>query len=220
MSCTRKQFVREAKKYIGVNEFNGTHKFIIDEYNKIQPLPRGYQVQYTDPWCATFVSFIAKKCNALDIIEPECSCSIMIYQATKNGTWDENDNHKVKLGNIVLYDWNDNGKGDCVGLADHVGIVSQLTETSFTVIEGNKSGMVSTRTLGYNAQYIRGFICPRYSTSPANSPSPTSSNLDSIAHLVIRGDYGNGEQRVSQLTRLGYDAAAVQKRVNEILLGR
>ena len=41
--------------------------------------------------------------------------------------------------------------------------------------------------------------------------------LDEIAKLVIRGNYGNGEERKRRLTAEGYDYAQVQKRVNELL---
>ena len=38
--------------------------------------------------------------------------------------------------------------------------------------------------------------------------------VDALARAVIRGDYGNGEERKR---RLGSSYAAVQRRVNEIL---
>ena len=39
-------------------------------------------------------------------------------------------------------------------------------------------------------------------------------DIDALARAVIRGDYGNGEERKR---RLGANYAAVQKRVNEML---
>ena len=48
MSFTREEIVNEAKKYIGFNESNGTHKIIIDGYNEIAQLPKDYRVKYTD----------------------------------------------------------------------------------------------------------------------------------------------------------------------------
>lgn len=38
-----------------------------------------------------------------------------------------------------------------------------------------------------------------------------------VVQAVIRGDYGNGAERVKKLTEAGYDAKAVQKAVNEAL---
>ena len=53
----------------------------------------------------------------------------------------------------------------------------------------------------------------------SNSTASTSGNLDDIAMAVIRGDWSNGAERKQKLTEAGYDYAAVQKRVNEILGG-
>jgi flagellum-specific peptidoglycan hydrolase FlgJ len=46
--------------------------------------------------------------------------------------------------------------------------------------------------------------------------SPLKS-VDEIAKEVIRGDWGNGDERKKKLTAAGYDYAAVQKRVNEMV---
>jgi hypothetical protein len=49
-------------------------------------------------------------------------------------------------------------------------------------------------------------------------PAPTPAvNIDALADAVIRGDYGNGEERKR---RLGANYAAVQRRVNEKLAGK
>ena len=42
-------------------------------------------------------------------------------------------------------------------------------------------------------------------------------NLDSVANEVIQGLWGNGQERYDSLTNAGYDAQAVQNRVNELL---
>jgi hypothetical protein len=53
----------------------------------------------------------------------------------------------------------------------------------------------------------------------AEEKSETSSlkSVDEIAKEVIRGDWGNGDERKKKLTAAGYDYAAVQKRVNALL---
>lgn len=55
------------------------------------------------------------------------------------------------------------------------------------------------------------------SATESGSTSKDSSNLDDIAMAVIRGDWSAGEERKRRLTEAGYDYAAVQKRVNELL---
>ena len=55
---------------------------------------------------------------------------------------------------------------------------------------------------------------------PTAAQQPTApANLDALAREVIRGNWGNGEDRRRRLTAAGHDAAAVQARVNAILRG-
>lgn len=58
--------------------------------------------------------------------------------------------------------------------------------------------------------------------TPAPSPSviSASKSVDELANEVIRGEWGNGENRRSALEGAGYDYDAVQARVNELLSGR
>lgn len=51
---------------------------------------------------------------------------------------------------------------------------------------------------------------------PADASS-TKKSVDTIASEVIRGDWGNGDERKKKLTAAGYDYSAVQKKANELL---
>lgn len=48
-------------------------------------------------------------------------------------------------------------------------------------------------------------------------PQPQLKPIDEVAKEVIKGEWGNGEDRKARLTQAGYDYNAVQARVNEIL---
>lgn len=51
-----------------------------------------------------------------------------------------------------------------------------------------------------------------------NAPAPTSSSsIDSVARAVIRGDWGNNPERAAKLKAAGYNAQAVQNRVNQLI---
>ena len=50
-----------------------------------------------------------------------------------------------------------------------------------------------------------------------NKIYPAGKSVDEIAREVIRGDWGNGDERRKRLAAAGYDYSAVQKRVNELL---
>lgn len=164
-----KDIVKQAESWIGCKESNGTHKKIIDVYNAHKPLARGYKVKYTDAWCATFVSAVAIKCGATNIIPTECGCEKQIELFKKLGVWIENENRVPAPGEIIYYDWDDSGAGDNKGYTDHVGIVQKVVDKTIYVIEGNYSNAVGVRKIAVNAKGIRGFAAPKYDKEAAKT---------------------------------------------------
>ena len=160
----RNKVVEAMRDWLGWSEANGQYRAIIDLYNAQRPLPRGYAVQYDDEWCATCVTAAGIQAGLHDIILGECSCGKMIelYQAA--GRWEENDAYRPEPGDIIMYDWQDTGKGDNTGGADHVGIVEKVVGNTITIIEGNKGEAVARRTLAVNGRYIRGYCLPDYAS--------------------------------------------------------
>ena len=124
---TATEILNLARSWLGRREADGSHKYIIDIYNKHKPLARGYKVKYTDEWCATTISALAIQCGATDIIPTECGCGEMIKLCQQNGIWVENENRVPNPGDIIFYDWQDSGKGDNTGWADHVGVVEKVS---------------------------------------------------------------------------------------------
>lgn len=206
----RNHFVSTARKYLGVKEGSTQHKAIVDRYNSQKKLPRGYRLRYNDPWCAGFVSATAIECGLADIIPLEVSCAQMIALAKKMGIWQEADNYKPQPGDLPLYDWDDNGKGDNTGAPEHIGITEETKDGIIAVIEGNYSNAVKHRQIPVNGKYIRGFIVPNFA-------SKATDDLDTLAMEVIRGKWGNNPQRKKDLIAAGHDYWKVQKRVNEII---
>ena len=123
MAKTASAVLAQARAWIGRNEADGTHKGIIDVYNGHKPLARGYKVKYTDAWCATFVSAVAIRCGLTEIIPTECGCGQMVELFRAMGEWQESDSRTPSPGDVIFYDWDDSGTGDCTGWPDHVGIV-------------------------------------------------------------------------------------------------
>ena len=158
----RNRFVKTAESYWGFRENDGSHKAIIDIYNSQSTLPRGYKVTYTDAWCATFVSAIGVQLEWSDIILPECSCNKMIELYKAVGRWEERDDYVPQPGDLVIFDWDDDGKGDNVGEAEHIGIIVECNENQLIVIEGNKNNSVDYRNLEVNGKYIRGYCLPNF----------------------------------------------------------
>lgn len=181
--------IEQAKTWIGRNETAGTHKAIIDVYNAHKPLARGYKVKYTDSWCATFVSAVAIKCGYTDIIPTECSCQQQIELFKKIGAWVENENRTPKAGEIIYYDWEDDGVGDNKGHSDHVGIVEKVVGGVITVIEGNYKNAVGRRTITTNAKCIRGYAVPKYDSETTEDELKVACRVLASKGIINSPDY-------------------------------
>lgn len=180
----RSNVVSIMKGWLGWSEANGKHKKIVDIYNNHKPLARGYKVQYTDEWCATAVSAAFIKAGLTDIGFTECSCNRMIDLYKEKGRWEERDSYTPKIGDIIMYDWQDNGIGDNIGSADHVGLVAAINGTRLTIIEGNKNESVSYRSINANGKYIRGYCLPDYASKASKPVEIVSTSTYSKAAFV------------------------------------
>ena len=180
----RSNVVSIMKGWLGWSEANGKHKKIVDIYNNHKPLARGYKVQYTDEWCATAVSAAFIKAGLTDIGFTECSCNRMIDLYKTKGRCEESDSYAPKIGDILMYDWQDNGIGDNVGSADHVGLVAAINGTRLTIIEGNKNESVSYRSINANGKYIRGYCLPDYASKASKPVEIVSTSTYSKATFV------------------------------------
>ena len=168
----RQKILNVARSWMGYNEGDGSHRKIVDIYNAHRPLARGYKVQYSDAWCATFVSACAIKAGLTNIIPTECGCGDQVELFKKLGEWVEDDGYVPSAGDIIYYDWGDSGSGDNKGWSDHVGIVESCDGRYISVIEGNKNDAVGRRVIEVNGRYIRGFGVPKYSDDDAPAADP------------------------------------------------
>lgn len=189
-----------ARSWLGRREADGSFRPIIDTYNQIRPHP-GYRMTYTDPWCAAFVSAVGWAVGLSGIIFPECSCDRMITLYQRHGRWCEDDSYHAKPGDVIFYDWEDNGVGDNRGESDHVGLVVEDNGHYMTIIEGNHNDAVGKRTLAYNSQFIRGFGLPDYATmaeegtpvgpdEPQEPEKPEEPTDDKKSDEIAYGDIG------------------------------
>ena len=203
MSCTRSEIVKQAQAWVGLKESDGSHKKIIDIYNTINPLPRGYKMTYTAAWCAATISALSVVCKATDIIPQECSCTRMIDKAKAMGIWVESDAYKPAAGDIMMYDWDDSGIGENTNNPDHVGIVEKISGNTITVIEGNYSNAVKRRSVLVNGRYIRGYIVPKYDAEKAEAPKVEAASPADTLPMLRKGDEGKTVVAL-QILLIGY----------------
>lgn len=219
---SRKAVVQMATKWLGRNERDGSYRLIIDSYNNYNgQLPRGIKMQYGWAWCACTWSAIAILLGYTDVMPIEISCGELIKKAKAMGCWVENDAYVPSQGDAILYDWQDDGKGDNTGWPDHVGIVEYVNaaEGYMTVIEGNYDNAVKKRTISINGKTIRGFITPKYTDNEVVTVVSTAKDIKTVAKEVISGLWGSGEARKKNLQNAGFDYAKVQAEVNRVLNG-
>ena len=201
--------IEQAKAWLGKNEYDGSHKEIIDIYNSQRPLPRGYAVKYTDAWCATFVSAVAVKLDYTDIISTECSCPKMIQHLKNIGAWVEDESVTPQPGWIMFYDWDDKANGDNMGDPEHVGFVEKVDGNTITVIEGNYSKSVKRRSIQVNGRYIRGYGVPKYDAEAVvdkpvvEKPVTTKTEVCTVEVKVLRKGAKGDNVKALQILLIG-----------------
>lgn len=156
----RQSVVEVAKKDLGAKQYSERHAQIIRDFNKIPEMGTWMSTDYA--WCAASVSVWGWRAGLTKIYYPSASCNRMIDLYRKHGRWVEDDNYTPKIADLIMYDWDDSGRGDNKGEADHVGLIISVANGFITVIEGNKHNAVGTRTLSIGDRYIRGFCCPDF----------------------------------------------------------
>lgn len=210
----RQQVVDTINAWVGATKGSAKHLEILDIYNNHRPLARGYAVKKTDAYCATTVSAAYIKVGIAEYTGTECGVEKYTVVAKNKGIWVENDAHTPKIGDACVYDWDDNGVGDCTGAGDHIGIVTATTTGKFTVTEGNMTGgKVGKRTMAINGKYIRGFICPDFAaiakkltgsdqqtTTPSTTASYTVKAGDTLGKIAAK--YGTTVAALAELNQI------------------
>ena len=120
-SQLRTQIVDRAKSWAGRKEADGSHREIIDVYNSIDPLPRGYRMTYSDPWCAAFVSACAQVLGLTKTVFPECGCITRINLYKQHGRWMEDDAYRPQPGDVIFFSGTIEGASGVTHCALYVG---------------------------------------------------------------------------------------------------
>lgn len=190
-----------ALKYMGLNTQGKLA--LMDYYNsKIYPLidnDRKYKIKPSDNWCAMFCSVIAHKIGRTkDNFPYEVSVFYMTRNAKRMGIF-TTDLNKAQVNDLVVYDW----KAD--DTLNHVGILQEIGKDYIKVLEGNYSNTVKVRTVKMPNSEVYGYIKLNIGND---------ADIEQLARDVIKGLYGNGDERKNAL---GQYYNQVQERVKQIL---
>lgn len=102
-------------------------------------------------WCACFVSWCAYQSGDLNITIPKFSAvkdGIKYYQ--DKGLWKDK-NHIPKTGDLIFFDWQQDG------ISDHVGIVEKVENNIIYTVEGNSSNQCKQNAYSVNNNIIYGY---------------------------------------------------------------
>ena len=221
MAKTAESVLDVMRGWLGFSEANGKFKEIIDLYNSVKPLPRGYAVQYSDEWCDTCVSAAGIKAGCSDLIGRECGVEEHVKIFKKMGIWIEDGTITPEPGYVIVYNW-DKAAQPNDGYSDHIGFVEKVSGGMITAIEGNRGEKVDRRVIPLGWGYIRGYAAPRYEKAVNGTGGNTGTgkkSVEAVAKEVLAGKWGNGEDRKKRLQAAGYDYGAVQAKVNELVKG-
>ena len=193
--------INTARQYIGINEFQ--KKQLMDYYNNaVYPLidkDRKYKIKYNDDWCAMFCSVIAHKIGRTKANFP---FEVSVFYMTRNAKrmcMFTTDLSKAQVNDLVIYDW----KAD--GTLNHVGILQEIGTDYIKVLEGNYSKTVKVRTVKIPNSEVYGYIKLNIGNDV---------DIEQLARDVIKGLYGNGDERKKAL---GQYYEQVQERIKQIL---
>ncbi|MDL2300133.1 CHAP domain-containing protein [Clostridiaceae bacterium OttesenSCG-928-D20] len=108
-------------------------------------------------WCACFVSWCAEQCGYIDagIIPMFAYCPFGVKWFKDNDQWQDR-SYTPRTGDIIFFDWENDG------VTDHVGIVESVENGYVNTIEGNTSDSVARRSYTLGNVKIYGYGVPVY----------------------------------------------------------
>lgn len=123
-----------------------------------QPYWSWYGFDSRVEWCACFVSWCANECGYIDsgIIPKFAACaSEGVPWFRQHGQWQDG-SYTPSPGDIIFYDWENDGE------SDHVGIVERVENGTVYTVEGNSGDACRQKNypIGSGVIYGYGILCP------------------------------------------------------------
>ncbi len=108
-------------------------------------------------WCACFVSWCADQCGYLEsgFIPRFSLCSDGVDWFKKNGQWQDK-NYEPATGDLIFFDWGNNGT------IDHVGIVEKCENGIVYTVEGNSGDACKQQRYSVGNNFIYGYGAVAY----------------------------------------------------------
>ena len=108
-------------------------------------------------WCACFVSWCSEQCGYLEssIIPKFSLCSDGVNWFKGRGQWQDK-NYEPQAGDIIFFDWGNDGS------IDHVGIVEKCENGTVYTVEGNSGDACRQQSYPVGSSSVYGYGVPQY----------------------------------------------------------
>lgn len=185
----------------------------------------------TDSQCNVLSNCVGYACGRFNEIigamkYPSLNCNAENFIERAKNTYGLEISSVPTLGGIMVWQ-----KGTLSGNdgAGHVAVVEKIIDsnTIYTSESGyggsafwNSTRRNTNGRWGLGSAYtFRGCVVnPAIGKVVAPTPTPSAKkSVDEVAKEVIRGEWGNGDERYNRLTNAGYNYNEVQAKVNELL---
>lgn len=187
----RDEIIKIANEQVGYKEYS----------NNMTKYGEWYGLQ--GEWCDIFISWLANQVGILySLIPKEAYVPNTAKWYREKGLLRDR-NYTPQKGDLIFFDYNHNKT------PDHIGIVEYAEGNVIHTIEGNKSKMVKRQAYAVGNSDIYGIAVVQYKED-------NKKTIDELAHEVLERKWGDNPYRAEALTKAGYDAKAVQDRVNEL----
>ena len=122
-----------------------------------QPYWSWYGWETRVEWCATFVSWCANECGYIEdgVIPKFAYCPFGEEWFEERGQWEE-PGYIPAPGDIIFFDWEQDGE------TDHVGIVNYVEDGVVYTVEGNSNDSCRERRYEVGSVSVYGYGLPMY----------------------------------------------------------
>lgn len=122
-----------------------------------QPYWSWYGFDSRVEWCACFVSWCADQCGYIEsgLVPKFAGCVDGANWFKSNGKWQDR-TYEPRVGDIIFFDWEDDGT------TDHVGIVEKCENGIVYTVEGNSGDACKQRQYPVGSSNIYGYGIPAY----------------------------------------------------------
>ena len=208
--------VEVAKTQLGYTE--STRNFVIEngEHKGYTRYGAWYGLPYGD-WCAMFVSFCLNFAEVpTDAMPIECGVTRWIDALMEKDLYTGAEGYTPKMGDIIFFDYDQDEKGDHVGIVTSVNVA----EGTLVTIEGNHNPAVGQFTYALSNPAILGYgILPERPTEEKSESEPAGEDTALALITVADGSPLPENVTIYAYELSGEDAESARHEVEDYLAG-